>query len=443
MNTEKLFSGIAVIIDNEITNSGSAIYNIKNIIQSKNIPVSTFDDIPNIDTIPAFSNVSFIILDWDYFNNAFELSEEERISIPHELADTKEQELIEFITELLKKIFVPVFIFTAIDSETIVSKLRENGLWDSNKPNRIFVKQKTEVSSEADLFNSINGWLKAVPSVYVLKELENVISEAKNNLFLEMYGYSPNWVKIIWDMLKDDSIDHTHEFGEFVTRNLINRISEYNFDEELLNAEKTISPAELSKVVEGERYIEYNNQPAQAYTGDLFKKGGKYYLNIRAQCDLARTGTGTEYDPVLYCIKGEKLTNKDITTEDIRLTSEGEIVFSAKKRFSLDQLREICHNQAELPSFNNNFRKHRNGVFFNKGEILEKKLEVIVACIAGEQAIKFQTEIIPLKFGELKEQRKGRVLPPYITRIQQKCAQSIVREGVMPIPKELFATFED
>ena len=66
-----------------------------------------------------------------------------------------------------------------------------------------------------------------------------------------------------------------------------------------------------------------------------------------------------------------------------------------------------------------------------------------MACIEGEQAIKFQLDIIPINYSELKDVRKGRLLPPYITRIQQKCSQYIVREGVMPIPCDLFNNFED
>ena len=42
----------------------------------------------------------------------------------------------------------------------------------------------------------------------------------------------------------------------------------------------------------------------------------------------------------------------------------------------------------------------------------------------------------------LKEKRIGRLLPPYITRVQQKCSQYIVREGIMPVPMSLFEDFE-
>ena len=47
MNIEKLFSGIAVIIDNEINDRSSSIYRIKELIEEKSIPVLTFPEIPS------------------------------------------------------------------------------------------------------------------------------------------------------------------------------------------------------------------------------------------------------------------------------------------------------------------------------------------------------------------------------------------------------------
>ena len=59
-----------------------------------------------------------------------------------------------------------------------------------------------------------------MPSVYVLKEWDRVLSKTRNAMFNEFYTYSPNWAQIIWDMLKEDSIDSQQEFGNFVTRSL-------------------------------------------------------------------------------------------------------------------------------------------------------------------------------------------------------------------------------
>ena len=393
MDVGKLFQGIAVIFDDEISNPTSTISTIKEIIQSKNIPVAVYKEMPRQEIIPALSNASFVILDWDYTNSELSVDGDERLSIPAELKAEQDQNLIQFIRELLRLVFIPVFIFTSKSVDSIKTTLRDAGLWNDNKENRIFIKQKNDISSENLLFGAIEGWLKAMPSVYVLKEWEKNISRSKNAMFLDLYGYSPNWVKIIWDMLKEDTIENHREFGEFVTRTLNNRIGVYTFDEEIISAQKDISPEELRRVVEGERYLAYDVQPEQAYTGDLFKEGGKYYLNIRAQCDLSRMDERGVYNPLLYCIEGKKLRSKDIVTEDIRMTTEGTLVFGAGKRFSLDNMREICKDEAKIQDFNKNFAKHRNGIFFRKGVFLERNDKVIIGCVAGEQALQFDLDI--------------------------------------------------
>jgi len=359
------------------------------------------------------------------------------------LVETQERDLIDFIKKLIDNVFLPIFIFTFKDPDSIKEKLQAAGLWYSDKPNRIFVKQKNYVLTDADLFDAIEDWVKAMPSVYVLKEWEKSVSETKNNMFLEMYEYSPFWTKIIWDMLKSDSRENHKEFGDFVTRNLINRINSYSFDETILDVNQVITKDELSKVVEGERYLSYNEQPQQVYTGDLFLQydpnGNKqYFLNIRAQCDLARNR-----NPSLYLIKGKELLDKDIATEDIRITKEQELYLSAEKCYPFEQLGTICQDEEQLCDLNTQFKEYRNKAFFSGGDIIGKKSEIIVPCVAGEKFIKFRLDLLIEKYNDIKDNRIGRILPPFITRILQSCSQFIVREGITPIPKDLFSAFNE
>ena len=286
MNIEKLFSGIAVIIDNEINDRSSSIYRIKELIEKKSIPVLTFPEIPSQEVIPALSGAAFVILDWDYTDGKIPIEEGERILIPGALVEAEESRLISFITQLLKKLFVPVFVFTAKSKEMVIDRLKDANLWKDDRPNRVFVKQKDEVGTDSELFSAIAEWTKEMPSVYVLKKWALTIQKAQNDMFNEFYSYSPNWANIIWDMLKDDSIDNQHEFGSFVTRSLLNRIEGYSFEEAAIQSEATGNTSELRKVVESERFLQYHTQPDQAYTGDLFKDGSDYYLNIRAQCSI-------------------------------------------------------------------------------------------------------------------------------------------------------------
>lgn len=441
MNVEELFQGIAVIFDDELNDSKSTISRIKAHIQEKNIPVAVYTEMPQPEIIPSLSNASFVILDWDY-NNSFDVESSDRVSIGNELTIDEQGELIKFIKNLLHSVFIPVFIFTSKSVDSIQKELKDASLWDYDKENRIFIKQKNDINEADDLFKAIEDWIKTMPSVYVLKEWERSILKSKDAMFLELYGYSPSWVKIIWDMLEKDTIENHREFGEFVTRNLSNRIESFLFDPDIIGAERDISPEELGKVVQGERYLAYDKKqlPQQAYTGDLFKDNNKYYLNIRAQCDLSRRDKNGNYNPILYCIEGKKINQKDIVKESIRITKDGKLMFGIKDyTVDLKQIEEICADEEYLNTINKKFIKHQNSNSFRNGTFLERNDKVIVGCVADQNALEFNLDIKIKEFKDLNNKRIGKILPPYITRIQQKCAQNMIREGVMPVPDELFS----
>lgn len=441
MDIERLFTGIAVIVDDDVNNELSTINKIKKLIEEKGIPVAVFSEIPQPNIVPSLSSASFIILDWEFSSSLIESGE--RVIPGGTLAKENQHLLIEFINRLLRDIFIPVFIFTEQSKTEIINNLIEAGLWCKDKPNRIFIKSKDEVDTEEELFSSIAEWLKNMPSVYVLKEWEKTWRDAKDAMFNNFYSYSPNWTTCIWNMLKEDGIDNENAFGSFITRHLINRIQEYSFNEDSLLAHGFTNEDELKKVIQGERFLMYDSQPKQVYTGDLFKKNGDYYLNIRAQCSLECRTDDDNYNPNLYVIKGEKLKKQNIVSGDICITNQKEIVFDSANRYPLEAVIGYCENDnAKLQEINDRFSKFRNKVFFRKGTLLERDNKVIIGCIAGEQAICFDLDIQIMGFESMKDKRIGRVLPPYITRVQQKCATYMIREGVLPLPKELFSSFD-
>lgn len=448
MDVKRLFSGVAVIIDNEVDKKETLIYKIRTNIVNSNIPVVAYNNIPSAETVESFKNVSFIILDWNFMDSMEEVNESLMGLVgASELKNQNQEELIEFIKLLLTELFVPVFVFSGVDIGEVEDVLDERGLYNKGKANRIFVKSKSEVESEEQLFQCIEEWLTKMPSIYAMKEWDNVFQKTKNNMFREWHQYAPQWVSAIWNMLKSDSCEVQDEFGEFLTRNIVNRMQTFHFEDDLFALEGKSDVNELRKVIERERYIEYSeNMPEQAYTGDLFKDAKTYYLNIRAQCDLSRKDDMVN----LYLIKGKELRDKDIVTEDIHFISEGRLRFP-NKDYTLEQIQKICLNAAdeqngtidELQRLNKQFRKYRNLIFFNRGELLEKKPEIVLACIDNGKIIKFDIDLIIKTFAEIKNMRIGRVLPPYITRIQQKCSQHIVREGTLPIPREIFNNYEE
>lgn len=437
MEVEKLFHGIGIIIDDEINDAGSTIKRIKDLLLACDIPILTFDQLPSNSMIASFSAASFIILDWDYFHeniDRIDPSEEESVILkPDTLASTEEQRLISFIKELLKSTFIPVFLFTSKKLDVIQEKLSKEKLWFTDKPNRLFIKSKNDISSKETLFGTIETWLKETPSAYVFKEWEKTITNEKNKMFVDMYDLSPNWVNIIWGMIKKDTQENMEEFGNFITRQLVNRIQEYTFDENIIQERNDIPIEELMNVVQGERYISYNAVPSEAHTGDLFIDGEQYFLNIRAQCDLSR-----RKNPKLYLLSGNVLSDEDILLENIRLTNDKVLHLSSNEVYSLDKLCEICQDDKELIELNKTFDNYRNIAFFYSGNIIGKRCDTIIMCVDGKKAIKFKLDICIKEYNEIKDKIKGRILPPYITSIQQSCAAYIVREGTLPTPKEIF-----
>ena len=72
---------------------------------------------------------------------------------------------------------------------------------------------------------------------------------------------------------------------------------------------------------------------------------------------------------------------------------------------------------------------------------MERDNTIIITCVNGEKAIEFdKSDYKIFEYTECSESRVGRILPPYITMIQQKSAAYLVREGTFPIPSELLKT---
>lgn len=117
-------------------------------------------------------------------------------------------------------------------------------------------------------------------------------------------------------------------------------------------------------------------------------------------------------------------------------------LYRGKDQESILMQKNACHDFAEKKGWNIVGEEQEIGVSGYKvsTDDLVKLKRIRKAAEQGEFD-KMDLEI--LSFNAWKGKRIGRVLPPYITKIQQKCAVNMVREGVAPLPKELFISFED
>ena len=389
---KELFSGIAVVIDDEINDPEANINKIIRQIESANIPVLKYLSLPEEDIVGHFQNPSFLLLDWKLQKL------EKEISIPDGLQEKDAADNLNFIEKLKEICFCPVFIFTNEDTAFIKSKLEDRGLYQDGKPSYLFVQSKSDLQDEGAFFDVVSEWLRETPSIYVLKEWEKRQQGCKTKLFSELHSLNPSWPTIMWKNFEADKVNKSLEMGELISRNLHSRMIPFNFENNILDKEPSMPPCrdELIKLLEGERFLKRESlHEDDVGCGDLFKVEKSqsnetteftYYLNIRAQCDLLRSKKVE-----LYCLKG-------------RVVDETKI--NKKGGFPVDE-----------------------------GHFLEKINHSVVPFLDGGKIIEFLFRNMKIQeWKDLKENRVGRLLPPYITRIQQRYSLYMQRQGLPRIP---------
>ncbi|GHT61145.1 hypothetical protein AGMMS50239_11460 [Bacteroidia bacterium] len=390
-NVLDLFKGVGVIVDDSLylrKNRGDIIRKIRNSFKKRNIPLFTYGRLPSNEEISHFNFISFLLLDWDLHGFGSQL--------PQFLIDDN----IDFIKQFNSVSFAPIFIFSNESKQDIVLKLTEAGLYDELKSNHIFVESKTELKDAQSLFSKIEDWVKQTPSIYVLKEWELALQQAKNSLFWDFYKIHPEWAKVLSETFKNDGADIDSEFISIIYKNLIARTQTPILEKDILKIEaEELTKEDLRKILECERFLKQNNLPPDVpATGDIFKEEYqedgetkyRYFVNIRPDCDIIRGGQDTE----LYCLKG-------------RIVDEDRI----------------------------NAEEKEKSILFKNGCFEEKIAHAYISFIDGGKIVEFLFQDIKIKkWKSIKVNRIGRLLPPYITRLQQKYTFYLQRQALPAIP---------
>lgn len=381
-NVLDLFKGVGVIIDDDLKpekeTANDGIWGIKKSFEDKNIPLLTYYELPD-DKVENFNSVSFLLLDWDLIGLGG------KIDLPQAAIDDN----IEFIKQFNNACFAPIFIFSNESIDAIKMQLKNANLYNDTKSNNIFLKSKSDFKT-TDLFTIIEDWLKQTPSIYVLKEWELTLRKAKNSLFWDFYRINTEWAKVLCKTINKDAGDISYEMSEILFENLKTRTLPVEFDASILSASDTttITPDEIKQVLEGQRFRKHSLD--MIFTGDIFLKDEKYYINVRPQCDCIPRERQTLDDINLYLIEGEiKIDlNKLSYNKKLGLFSDPDV------RFTIFPINECKAVQFELG--------------------------------------KFTIE----QFKDWKQYRIGTLLPPFITKLIQKYAAYMQRQGLPRIPEE-------
>ena len=402
-DVKRLFKGVAVVIDDELENKNSFINKILKQLDDAFIPFVKYSNLPDRGIIENLNNISFILLDWNLVGNAISQEEiKEGIKLPAGIRDTNDNANIEFLKIFYKQCFCPIFIFTNENQDEILNLLKRNKLYKKDKCSVFLVKSKAEIVN-SDLFDVLGEWLKNTTPIYLLKEWDMAYQRAKSNLFIDFQNRTPYWVRVLWNTYICDKVNPSVEFGDFILKSIQAQITPLKLNEDLISSisEDINSKKELIDCLERQCYIENSFlEPDTVGTGDIFEKNGEIYINIRPCCDLIPRKEQDSIDSVdLYLLKGERMKN---------LEKIGKL-FSSK---------------------HGHFFEHDNNAMFYP--------------ICGKSLITFNFKNLIIKScGEIKQYRTGRLLHPFITKLQMKYASYLQRQGLPRLPNALFGISEN
>lgn len=398
MSKQGFFKGMAVVIDDELDVEHSNIVKIVSEIRADGGYVVGLDALPGEDAdLTNFGGAAFFILDWQLHGANIAVDE---FGGSARLPAGLEQQYLDAKIQFLKKLrgtrLAPVFIFTSSDLEVVEAALhRYPDLYPKDRPSHIFVMNKDDVLNKG-VFKVLNEWVESVPSLLALKTWEGEYERAKNALFHEFYNNSIYWPALLWQTFVDDGVPASDELGRLISRNLFSRMTPFHMDmsaflpevEEQRKKDPEGYRKTLLSVLEGERFVRaeglHNDSIAP---GDVFYHDRKYWLNIRPDCDCV-SRDGGEID--LYLLKGEKVSGRAL----------------------------------------------RDGLDVRRGSFSERDDEAIVFAMLDGHSVSFKFKNIYLKtWTTMKSTRKGRLLSPFLTRIQQRYASYLQRPGLPKIPR--------
>lgn len=415
--TKRMFIGEILIVDDDVFEEDTDAYVIANYLEEQNFSVIRKDTFPNINDL-AGHKLSMVICDWMFKKDDM---------------DGNAKEVINFLDKVQSKEFIPVFICTSLEKSDVEKYLVDPDYnctrYKSNDASSIFIVKKGDIKGEK-LFDFLKEWLLKNPSVKLLKEWELSLEIAKNNMFNDLYNASEYWPWVLAKTYKEDGEkDIGESMGEFVTKNLLSRISDYAIEEVSPDGDVNIC---IENVLEGERCYYYQDTQITSdstfRTGDILKTCDELYVVIKRQCDLNRANNKD-----LYVLKMREINN--VSQAPLSINFDDNTIQILENTYELNASKAQKINK----QLKNVFSKTR---MLHNGKILETAFQVIIPCVCHKKVVSIdlrELEIIKFENDGLQQyERIARLLEPYISIVTEKFASYISSKGSMRTPEELF-----
>ncbi|WP_448059190.1 hypothetical protein [Cellulomonas hominis] len=394
-----MLHGPAVIVDDDVDSGvDPAVDSFVRDTNARQIPLLKYDDLPDSRAIPHWRSTSVIILDWELHPGG---SAGYGVSLPDSVRKRSQQDVVSFVHQLLDETYCPVFIFSNESPELIWSVIDTQLPSDPDRlRNRIHVHSKSSVENR--LFEEISQWTAKHPAVYAWKAWELEYEAASSSVFRDFEASSLNWPAVLWQSAQDDSTNPHNELTEVLSRNVLHRFRPVVFDEQIIS-DGGVMPARdsLRRVLHRQAVIGRDGLHSDVISpGDFFFRRPRrgelppsVWINITPACDLVPRRKRQKLDDIrLTLLRADRMAEADYKFKD--------------------------EDKAEQ--------------FLRRDEPSSQILHLLF-----EEGVPYKAQFRDWEtsqWSDVKGYRRGRLLEPYVTQLQQKNALYMHRQGLPRVP---------
>ena len=254
--------------------------------------------------------------------------------------------------------------------------------------------------------------MDSIPQSTALKTWERNYERAKAALFKDFQLSAVQWPGILWHTSTMDGVNPSYDLTETISRNLLYRMNPYQFDkdiilstggtESLLSTEDTELLASVRRVLHQHAVL-----PVDSLYTDVTMPGDFFWEN------------GQQHPPA---------------TIDICLTPACDLV--ARGKDGADGIRMFMV-RASLVQDNEFKSKAKIRRMIRAGDTTTSVLLHHLVPEDAMYSVRFKDWCVTT-WGEVKNKRRGRLLEPYVTMLQQRNALFSQRQGVPCLPKNFY-----
>ena len=310
---------------------------------------------------------------------------------------------LRFVRKLMVELYCPIFIISNHDVGGIWNQLEDGLDEDETEQLRARVLVRSKTMAQGSLLDDLNEWIAKHPAIYALKTWERGYERAKAALFGDFQRSAVEWPGILWRTSDEDGVDPNHDLTETISRNLLHRMDPHLFRADLIKTDADRESLDsVRRVLYQQAVLPVERlHPDITMPGDFFfVEGDQQYpphtieICLTPACDLVARNQDAD-DIRMFMVQGSIVQGNELRTE-----------------------KALKHVLASSDS----------------------TTSVLLHHLVPEDAmyvVRFKDWFVTT-WGKVKSRRRGRLLEPYVTLLQQRNALFSQRQGLPRLPDNFY-----